>query len=228
MGNNTIINDFITQKSGSGPGSGQELSSRNQNTFAFRLKSRRVKLKITQNLLAEFVGVTKNAYQTWELSTNPNAKYIPRLAEKLKCSTDWLLIGEGPEPESPGGEKQTDKPEPLYNKVEIDRKLTVPRVEYNDGLDDFGKASSGLREIFDSGDPVLIPAIQANIHAFQISVRREAHIQEQTKEINDLKTRMESLERYIKEGERRQGDEGPPDGLNRRAGTDRRRCASGG
>ncbi len=54
-------------------------------------------------------------------------------------------------------------------------------------MDDFGKAASGLKEIFDSGDPLLIPTIQANIHAFQISVRREAHIQEQTKEINDLK-----------------------------------------
>ncbi len=99
-------------------------------------------------------------------------------------------------------------------------------------MDDFGKAASGLKEIFDSGDPVLIPAIQANIHAFQISVRREAHIQEQTKEINDLKKRMESLERCIKKSgcrkqERRQEAKAPPDGVERRSGLERRKCAAG-
>ena len=99
-------------------------------------------------------------------------------------------------------------------------------------MDDFGKTVSGLKEIFDSGDPVLIPAIQANIHAFQISVRREAHIQEQTKEINDLKKRMESLEKQMKEGDRRKGerrqdDLGPPDGTDRRSGLDRRKYAAG-
>ena len=63
----------------------------------------------------------------------------------------------------------------IQNKKESDH-VTAPGVEYNGDMDDFGKATSGLKEIFDSGDPVLIPAIQANIHAFQISVRREAHI----------------------------------------------------
>ncbi len=103
---------------------------------------------------------------------------------------------------------------------------------HNADVDDFGKAVSGLKEIFDSGDPVLIPAIQANIHAFQISVRREAHIQEQTKEINDLKKRMESLERCIKKSDRRKcerrlQDLDPPDGLDRRSGSERRINAAG-
>ena len=55
--------------------------------------------------------------------------------------------------------------------------------EYNTDKDDFGKAVSGLKEIFDSGDPVVITAIQANMHALQISPRREAQISEQSKEI---------------------------------------------
>lgn len=118
MGDNTKNGRFLIQKHGSGVGSGIKLTGRNQKSFAFRLKSRREELKITQKELANFVGVTKNAYQTWEVSTNPSAKYIAKLAEKLKCSTDYLLTDKEPEPGPPGEEKQLDKPESLYNKVE--------------------------------------------------------------------------------------------------------------
>lgn len=65
-----------------------------------------------------------------------------------------------------------------------------PVSEYHADTDDFGKAVSGLKEIFDSDDPVFITAIQANIHALQTSVRIEAHTHEQTKEINNLKKRV--------------------------------------
>ena len=58
--------------------------------------------------------------------------------------------------------------------------ITAHGVEYNSDMDDFGKAASGLKEIFDSGDPALILAIQADIHAFQISARRETQINERS------------------------------------------------
>jgi len=82
---------------------------------------------------------------------------------------------------------------------------------------------------------VLIPVIQANIHALQISVRIEAQIHEQTKEINnlkkdcdDLKKRINFLERRLLEGDRRkqkrrQEDLGPPGESERRSGLDRRK-----
>lgn len=67
-----------------------------------------------------------------------------------------------------------------------------PDAEYNAGS--FGKASEGLKEIFDSQDPVLIPAIEANIRAFQLSVRRDRQIQQQAAEIEILNKRVAALE----------------------------------
>lgn len=98
-----------------------------------------------------------------------------------------------------------DKKSSIYNKVELKAlHVAMPEVEYNAGVDKFGRAVDGLREIFDSHDPVLIPAIQANIHAFQISVRRERHIQQQTNKISALekenttiKARLEAIEKRL-------------------------------
>ncbi len=258
MGNNTINNHFLTQNNGSGLGSGQEFLSRNQNTFAFRLKSRREKLKITQLNLANFVGVTKNAYQTWELSTNPSSKYISKLAEKLKCSTDWLLIGDVPEP--PDVKKQIDKPGPLYNKVEpFDMRVAAPGVdgvsqdkkEYDPhggwepmdvheftGVDKglgFGRAVERLAKIYGSKMPSLINAISVNLEAFCEAVDRREGEAEAVAQVEKLNLRVDTLEKQLKslfnnkrrESERRRQDLGPPDGLERRTGTDRRRLAAG-
>lgn len=214
-------------KVGSGFGSGLKPSSRNH-IFTKNLVLRRKELQYTQQKLSDLTGVKLRTIQNYEKGFKPKGDNIIALAEGLKCSLDWLLLNKGPEPEPPYMENQVDKPGPLYNKVEaLNVHVAAPGVEYNAGMDDFGKAATGLKEIFDSGDPVLIPAIQANIHAFQISVRREAHIKKQTKEINDLKKRMESLEKYIREGDRRKGerrleDLGPLNGVERRSGFERR------
>lgn len=233
MDNDKENNIVPALKIGSGSGSGQKPSSRNH-IFTKNLVLRRKELQYTQQKLSDLTGIKVRTIQNYEKGSRPKGDNIITLAETLKCSLDWLCMNKGPDPEPPDGEKQIDKSKPLYSKVEIlNMHVAAPGVEYNADVDDFGKAATGLKEIFDSGDPVLIPAIRANIHAFQISVRREAHIQEQTKEINDLKQRMESLERYIKDGdrrkgERRQGDLGLPDGLERRSGSERRKYAAGG
>jgi cell division protein FtsL len=74
-----------------------------------------------------------------------------------------------------------------------------------------------------------------SLKIYQVSVRREAQIDEQTKEINnlkkecdDLKLRISSLENRIMEGDRRkqvrrQEDLGPPDGVEQRSGLERRK-----
>lgn len=132
--NNKENNVVTTVKTGSGLSSGQDALVRNQKAVAFRLKSRRSTLGITQKELACFVGVTKNAYQTWEASTSLNAKYLPKLTEKLKCSLDWLLMGRGPEPEPHGGENQANQTVPaLYNKEEptASMRVAVPEVQYS-------------------------------------------------------------------------------------------------
>ena len=115
---------------------------------------------------------------------------------------------------------------------------TGPRVEYNANINDFGATASGLKDIFDSGDPVLISAIQAGVHAFQTSVKREAHVRQQTEEIDhlknecdDLKESLSALQRHLMDVDRRkqvrrQQDFGPPDGIERRSGLERRKRAA--
>jgi hypothetical protein len=117
---------------------------------------------------------------------------IERLVSVYNFNPMWLLKGTGePFPGARINYPEVCGPEegmPLYNKVEPQGIYPAePGVEYGGGVDDFGKAAAGLKEIFDSRDPVLIPAIQANIHAFQISVRRERQIQQQADEITALK-----------------------------------------
>jgi len=204
MENNKENNVVPALKSGSGVGSGVEVSSRNQ-IFTKNLVARRNQLQYTQQKLSDLTGVKLRTIQNYEKGGKPKGDNILALAEVLECSLDWLLLDKGPEPDPPGEEKQIDKPGPLYNKVKTpDTHINDQCVEYSSGADEFGKAVAGLKEIFDSRDPVLIPAIQANIHAFQVSVRREHYIQQQTSKINalekecdDLRTRLEAIENRL-------------------------------
>lgn len=165
-----------------------------------------------------------------KLGTNKDtlADYIKRrgllkseVVEKIvliyKFNPLWLFSGKGEPfpgarlkyPDVCGPEEVSQetagKKNALYNSEEpAALHVAKTRAEYIAGVDDFGKAVDGLREIFDSHDPVLIPAIQANIHIFQISVRREHHIQQQSDEITALKkentninTRLEAIEKRL-------------------------------
>ena len=60
----------------------------------------------------------------------------------------------------------------------------------------------GLSEVFNSNDPILIPTIQAKIHAFQLSARREHQNAQQARQIkalqdecDELKKRFDALEK---------------------------------
>ena len=164
----------------------------------------------------------KCAKRNNEAGQYPNQNNLQKYINFYKCSKDWLLTGQGPVHQNPNMET------PVMNG-------TGPRVEYNADMDDFGRAVSGLKEIFDSGDPVLVPTAKAGIHAFQISVRRETQINEQARKINrleeecaDLKERLSVLQRHLFDVDRRkqirrQQDLGPPDGMEeRRSGSERR------
>ena len=133
MENNKENSVVPASKSGSGFGSGLEASSRNQ-IFAKKLKERRELFGLTQVELAEKIGSNKGTIQNYESGSLPKGDYAIALANILECSLDWLLMDKGPEPESPGKEKQIDKPEPLYNKVEVPG-VSDEVVRYSAGMD---------------------------------------------------------------------------------------------
>jgi FtsZ-binding cell division protein ZapB len=199
--------------------------------------------------LAKILGTNKNTLSDYRKEKGLlKSVVVENLVSVFNFNPMWLFKGVG-EPFPGAREKYPDvcgpetinKTSPLYNKVEApDMYVATPGIEYNAGTDDFGKAVSGLKKIFDSGDPILTATSMAGIHIFETSLNMKAQINEQTKKIDglqkecdDLKDRIGSLEKHLTEverrrRERRQENQGPPNGVERRSGSDRRKCATGG
>ena len=66
--------------------------------------------------------------------------------------------------------------------------------------DPFAQAVSDLREIFNSGDDIIITALQANLYSFKRSVRREVENQELKAKIQSLEARLAAVEEKLKGG----------------------------
>jgi len=63
------------------------------------------------------------------------------------------------------------------------------------GIDPCIQAMADIKEIFESEDPILIPAIQANLHAFKRALQRERQFEQILKENEELKNRITNLEK---------------------------------
>ena len=69
----------------------------------------RKKAGLSQDALAEAVGVSRQAISKWELGAAvPETSKLVPLAAALGVSVDWLLSEEGPEDETPGGSREYD------------------------------------------------------------------------------------------------------------------------
>ena len=62
--------------------------------FDARVRGRRNELNLTQSDLAILVGVSKTTIQSYESGNIPKGLNLFRLSRALKCSIDYLLIGE--------------------------------------------------------------------------------------------------------------------------------------
>ncbi|WP_084511485.1 XRE family transcriptional regulator [Desulfatibacillum aliphaticivorans] len=67
-----------------------------QQLFSVRIKERRLSLSMTQEDLANLVGVSKTTIQNYEAGASPKAEFIASLSMALDCEIAWLLTGEGP------------------------------------------------------------------------------------------------------------------------------------
>lgn len=66
---------------------------------------------LSQDALAEQVGVSRQAVSKWELGTaQPELDKIVALAKVFGVTTDWLLTDEEPEPEEPAAEETSGQP----------------------------------------------------------------------------------------------------------------------
>ena len=69
----------------------------------------RKKAGLSQDALAEAVGVSRQAISKWELGAAvPETTKLVPLAAALGVSVDWLLSEDAPEDETPGGSREYD------------------------------------------------------------------------------------------------------------------------
>ena len=66
-------------------------------SLAVRLKHARLKKKITQEELAERVGIKQQAIQRIEAGKVKSTSYVVQLAQVLSVTPEWLALGEGDE-----------------------------------------------------------------------------------------------------------------------------------
>jgi len=64
------------------------------NTLGERIKNKRTELSLSQQELAESVGISQNAIHKLEDGTTDNPRKIFELAETLNCSPEWLQHGD--------------------------------------------------------------------------------------------------------------------------------------
>ena len=60
--------------------------------FGKRLREARISKKLTQQYVADILGMTVNAYQKYEQSErHPSLETLVKIADLFDVSTDWLL-----------------------------------------------------------------------------------------------------------------------------------------
>ena len=187
--------------------------------FGNRLKQLRKISGLTQEDVARLLDIKIRTYQNHEAGQWPNRRTQEKYITFYGCHKGWFLTGDGvpykddiSKNDFKFNRNKLQDGEGLWGKThhrEVEgTRLTITEFEPKDGQaqDPFLAAITDLREIFDSRDQVLIPAIQANIRAFQLSARREHQNARQARQIkalqdecDELKKRFDTLEKTYTE-----------------------------
>lgn len=117
-------------------------------TFNDRITSRRKELGLTQQQLADAVGISGVSVYKWEAGINtPKGHNLFSLAEALRCSPEWLLNG-------------TDSDEPLKveellpqlddrQKLLLDLFDSLPESEKERHINELKDKVEGFQRLFD-------------------------------------------------------------------------------
>jgi transcriptional regulator with XRE-family HTH domain len=174
------------------------------------------------------IGVGKTTIQNYETKNRvPKCSILRNIKKEFNVNIEWLLTGEGTPYRI---QDQIIASDELEIKLRgHDGQIKDPEAEYAQatGADSFDRAVTGLKEIYESGDLVLIHAIEANILAFRLATKREKTIKDQggdeiknlKKGYKDLKAMLESIEKQLQnfiKGKKQKGNipPRPPDGVN--------------
>lgn len=151
--------------------------------------------------VAELLNIKQNTISTNKTRNSIPIKKITSFCDKEGISLDWLLHNKGPMKIAKTSYQENHTP---LNSVMLSENMqnSYPAASQS-GSNDAGiepslQAMSDIKEIFDSGDPILIPAIQANLNAFKRALYRERQIAQVLEENKNLISRMAKLESLCK------------------------------
>ncbi len=180
-----------------------------------RIRKIRKDLKLTQAKFGDNLGFAW--YKVKDLESG-KIKVSPEIAKSIETSfsyrLEWILTGEGPETkEQAEAVRQEQILEMIYRKLPERKKdsdapanetfsepprhpaaALMPSPDSGPpGVDPAVQAMADIKEIFDSRDPILVPAIQANLNAFKRALQREKQFNQVLQENKEIKALLDSL-----------------------------------
>lgn len=195
--------------------------------FAERLLEVIDGLAISKGDLPALTGASDDSVRRWLSGEGvPSLKFLGSLSENIRkkygkeLNLNYLTSGSGDKfvntPPKPHGVAH------FYGVAKAPAAQTQSQTSPDpDQESPFLQPISMLSEILASGDPILVPAIQANLRAFQVAIRDKQRLSIQSEKIkeledkcdefekknNNLEERLEALEKKLKEPPPAKGEE---------------------
>ena len=151
--------------------------------------------------LANYLGISRQNIGAARKRKDVPTGWIYKVAELTGCSMDWLSFGKGPEKrveyagENSQSADRVASPESPYGfQDDPETRSAADSYQDADGAG-FGAAVEMLARIYNSGDNLLIDAVNTNIRAICETIASRQRERRSAKELEDLKQRLDTLEK---------------------------------
>ncbi len=164
--------------------------------------------------LANYLGISRQNIGAARKRGDVPPSWINKVAASSGCSMDWLRFGHGPKIRGDytnGGslpDGRIASPQSPYDLQGGGRTDSANELQRDGDISGFGAAVEMLSKIYGSGDNLLIRTINANIRAFCEAIDRKDRDQRSTRELQDLKKRLTTIEKQLQQT-RPTGKKGP-------------------
>jgi hypothetical protein len=155
--------------------------------------------------LAKYLGITRQNIGAARKRDDVPPGWIYKVAELSGCSMDWLRFGHGPKvrmeytAEGPKPKSELSSQASPYKLQVSWQPRPADEFQSDEDIPGFGAAVEMLARIYSSEDQLMISTINANIRAFCEAIDRKHHDQNSTKELINLKKRLATIEKQLKQ-----------------------------
>lgn len=175
------------------------------NSLGSRIKKARVRVKLSQERLAELCDMTEQSINKYENErSTPNVDVLSRMVKHLDCNPGWLLTGDGPMLLTSNLADEGDMLKQSVLKI-----YDEPPVPYGgSGID---KAHVLTSKIMTSKHPEIAGALMKNLEQFAVAVDSadelatcQIMLKEQDKKIKEMDMKIKGLQDQVSELLRRE------------------------